>query len=1320
MAPAPMTRQPDYKSQVVIDLTGEDEESTSGSVLPYSNGGLIVPGTLPAPNLTGNSRSYLYNRFAPILPANSPSKEATMPAYNGFTYAPILPGATIANRYPQSRAVTRSSNTSATKRQDRTGNKDVGSHSYKELHSTIENPSKRRRTMRDDSSDQELQSTIGNTPSGQRAMREAQEDGRFAKERSYQNVKPTIQNLPKRRRSTRGMTDQESTQYFNGQAQDNEGFTANQRGSMSAISPPQEATSSFSEELRSDSFAQILNDQVFVHIKAAMARHNRKINIKRLHEIGTSVAGVLVNNPMFENLSRYGGVLSRENEIMISEKARHYVDEFVAQSLALPALERNKKEHEPNSDREKREAIATNYNRGSNVLKEIPVPIHRFRSRASSSSPATPVETDAIDSVSTRNEKRKVKQASSIHPPPRRGRHSRAQYDQAESSVSSTDVHDPPKATDRKRPSSQYVSNGATQVDTNPDLTDMISSHDPTVLGQMIDGQPRPYIDAKSRERIRHGLERASVEVREILFGRVYHVDFCEEELSIVRQVLQSQVRLKGKPTIALLMEKQKLNVPELVSLLMSQSQTSREGTGEGLIHSRGPESLTAFLRDVAAGEVSLNARTLRVGPRQTSRQFSSLLRQREMHGMAPVRSCGGQRSYTQEIGSVLEDSLQRKVEWTDCCGDIWAISWTSSVAFVCGATAHSDSHNMQYNKPGNLVVGSVSKQTLDAIPDHRIVRPIVNASENAENALESMRQTQDPWLYTSISAISCSAKSGLTFTASFDGTVKVWRVSPSDTGSSMDILGTWPHEGKVNFVTTSEHHDLVATASDVYNNAVRVYRLNENNLSESAFDTYNGEKAAEQAQELHRKDLWAYYPATVQWGKAEIVSHLLLVGYSPRSISNEEVDIPEDKRNSGELSLWNALDGSRVPIASARTQNVFEVVWHPTKPAFIAATSPCGVCKGETKTQVRLFAARTDNDDYTAFYPIRVLDCPALDINELTVMPNSYYHCYVTASCTDGNTYVWDTGAIGDDAIHVLPHGESLDNPYHDLPRELADTGVKFAAWGKTSDRFYTGASDGRVKAWDIRRPRGKALVREILAASGGIGAGAFSSDFSKLIIGDATGKVHLLTRSEDDPELENSDFEESDDSLRVQNRKGNHNLPHLRGPRLIKHHPEPAPPEGYIIQDLDKGIEISKHFLRQNYITINPEPAIGAIQGPNYHEFGLYRFDAHIDLDGTKDLLPYYQARQQHYIHKNAATDPLPILPVLRASSDLAAHVRNMSLNFEFSKLEPATQRQLLMDGAQLEADVDFEYEIGPKIDIFKSKRYTKDRSDEEKIPN
>lgn len=209
-------------------------------------------------------------------------------------------------------------------------------------------------------------------------------------------------------------------------------------------------------------------------------------------------------------------------------------------------------------------------------------------------------------------------------------------------------------------------------------------------------------------------------------------------------------------------------------------------------------------------------------------------------------------------------------------------------------------------------------------------------------------------------------------------------------------------------------------------------------------------------------------------------------------------------------------------------------------------------------------------------------------------------------------------------------------------------------------------------------------------------------------------------MTRSEDDPELENSDDEEYGDLLQVESKKKNCVRPHIRGPRLIKHHPEPAPPEGYAIQDFDTGLEISNQFVQQNFIAINPDPAIGAVQGPKYHELGMYRFDAHVDQDGTKPLLPYYQARQQHDLQTKMVTDPIPVLPVLTQSSDLIAHMRNLSLNFEFSKLEPATQNQLLLERVQLEADDDFVYEMCPKIDIFRNKRSEKHQSDRKKGPN
>jgi WD40 repeat protein len=299
----------------------------------------------------------------------------------------------------------------------------------------------------------------------------------------------------------------------------------------------------------------------------------------------------------------------------------------------------------------------------------------------------------------------------------------------------------------------------------------------------------------------------------------------------------------------------------------------------------------------------------------------------------------------------------------------------------------------MQYNKPGNFAVGSSSLDTLRAVADHRIPRPIVASSENADNAQDSMRQTQDPWLYTSVVSSSYCEVNGYTFTASFDHTVRVWKVA--ENGSSIDLRGTWPHDGKVNFVVSSSHHERLATASDVSNNAIRVYNLEEEDISNSRPDFYSGEKAIEQSQELFRRDKWAYHPATIQWGKAPGVADFLLVGYSPRSETGHDVDIPEDKKNTGELCLWNVEAGTRIPISSARTQNVFEVMWHPTQPCFLAATSPCGTFEPETKTQIRLFA----QNEFGSWLHIKALDCPASDINELTIMSVVFFYGILRAN---------------------------------------------------------------------------------------------------------------------------------------------------------------------------------------------------------------------------------------------------------------------------------------------------------------------------------
>lgn len=514
--------------------------------------------------------------------------------------------------------------------------------------------------------------------------------------------------------------------------------------------------------------------------------------------------------------------------------------------------------------------------------------------------------------------------------------------------------------------------------------------------------QPRPYLSSVDREDIRRGFELMLSNSRDQSLSKeefcqlqqsVLHVDFCLEEMEFICGLIRAA---KGgecplgadiSQQIIALIRHQESNIDRICDFIKTTAKKPGKEIARTLLQARSEKAVHAFLQDAAAGTLSVTTQFLRVEsiskppPLPPKPSISSLLRDREAWGMAPFRVRRCKQPFEVEFSNYLEDSLVPQSEWTDCSGDISAITWTSDCAFVCGATAHSDYHNMQYNKPGNLLVGSISSDTVRSIPNHVVSRPIVNPEENAENALDSMRRTQDPWLYTSVVSTAHSEASGYTFTSSFDETVKVWNVSSN--GSSMDLCGTWRHHGNVNFVVTSDHHERVATAADVSNSAIRVYKFDRNNISGSPYEMYDCDRALAQTAELQKSEMWAYFPATIAWGKAPGVEMMLLVGYSPRTLTGHESDIPEDKRNSGELCLWNVADGQRVLISSAKSQNAFEVIWHPTQPVFLAATSPCGIYESETRTQIRMFA----QNEVGTFQHIKALDCVASDINELTIM---------------------------------------------------------------------------------------------------------------------------------------------------------------------------------------------------------------------------------------------------------------------------------------------------------------------------------------------
>ena len=801
----------------------------------------------------------------------------------------------------------------------------------------------------------------------------------------------------------------------------------------------------------------------------------------------------------------------------------------------------------------------------------------------------------------------------------------------------------------------------------------------------------KPYLTSEMRAALLEGA-RFPLQLDADLLKRPVpvHVDFSLDEFRrlriLTRRTLNLDLQKGSKDPRKDLMKVLRVNQQYVPVVVKAIAKTRR-------LPGRTESDLANLFQDLVAYGPRPKPETLKIerdhddqrGDFVRSSRLNSLLFAREIWGQRGFVTMRTLENFNNDFRKCREDELERRAYWLGCAGDVVTISWVSNNSFICGTTDHSDSHNQQYNKPGNLVFGSCDSWTLQAYPDHRIVRPIVN---DGENSTEDMVQSQSPWLYTSVVSSDFDHLHGLAFTSGFDRMVKIWRIDKA--GTSMMVVGEWRHDGNVNFVVASKHPaGLVATAADVVADAVRIYTIDQDNISMSPFRSFSCSRVTDPDGSVVSTEKWAYFPATMQWGLEESVKHLLLVGYSPRSLTGNDMDIPEDRQKSGELCLWDGLTGKRWRITSATTQNVFEVLWHPTQPWFVAATTPLGLdVDPGVRTQIRIFRPIDLQDaGGPAFSPIWTLDCRALDINELTIMPNSTIFCYITAGCTDGCTYVWDTGQKSNRPIRILRHGDPVDEVPGD--REKEDIGVKFTAWGTTLDRFYTASSDGVLKVWNIRSENNP-HVRDLLRAPAAITAGMFSPDKSRLIIGDASGRVHLLSVNEQDERPATVLKLPGSDIVRI------------RQPTITLH-PEPPPPtydaRGRPILS-HSGVEIGRAYLENEYLERHPDPTIGVVQGPRYAKTGLFRREAHFLEDPSQPLLAHFEVHQQEAnkgFSGRRREQFLSLRPVKEVEGLREKHARNKAMNFDINALDEETITGLLCEGADLELGEDYvlEYE-------------------------
>jgi hypothetical protein len=276
----------------------------------------------------------------------------------------------------------------------------------------------------------------------------------------------------------------------------------------------------------------------------------------------------------------------------------------------------------------------------------------------------------------------------------------------------------------------------------------------------------------------------------------------------------------------------------------------------------------------------------------------------------------------------------------------------------------------------------------------------------------------------------------------------------------------------------------------------------------------------------------------------------------------------------------------------------------------------------------------------------------------------------------------------------------ESIEPGAHDREREETDVGVLVTAWGMSASRLYTGSSDGVLKAWDIQAPPGEAFVRDIVIISGCITAGAFSPDYSRMVLGDSTGCVHLIAMAPEEPGDKSPDFRPS------------------RRPKDILPHKEPQPPSTnppqsspasstHLESDEDnsqEGINAAQEYLRTGQLITHPSKVIGVYQGPSYSDSNLFARYAHIDQDPSKDLLKDFDINMS-YRHAEMLYDeedrllekdlPTLNLSLPKEPEDGSKRERDMGheRNLERDKLS------IFQDGLSC----DFELEFTPSSTIF-----------------
>ncbi|USP80888.1 hypothetical protein yc1106_08162 [Curvularia clavata] len=586
--------------------------------------------------------------------------------------------------------------------------------------------------------------------------------------------------------------------------------------------------------------------------------------------------------------------------------------------------------------------------------------------------------------------------------------------------------------------------------------------------------------------------------------GSRLHVDFSPTEVNVVKTMIVSTKRS--------LRSRHGTQRRELRELLKGFTEPEILKLVEALrrrLPCRDSSSIKAFLEDAQKGHVSKTPHIQRLAAARPDISMStmqkpsttSVIRQRELGCQSRRGWRTAPKPLTYQVKNQIMDTIGPSATWIGASSDIHTVAWASDgERFAAGAVAVDDPDSMQYNRPNNLLFGNMMHGSIRELAEHYKNR---EKTETGANSSHAMFASQDPKLYTTVSSVAFSTSGNCMYSAGYDKHIGIWFTA---TGSMQPVLGAKLNvNDPIDILSVNHSHTgVLATAARVARKSIRVLRIDEEDPSRFDKLSLHSDKA------VSRLDL-NILPSALRFEPK--FGALLLAGFGA-NLKETGFD------TTGDLCLWDIQAESPLTIYGSN-KNIFDVAFNPNRssmPAFAAGcVAGANVNKG-MRSVIRLYDLNTLGK-FTC--PVE-FECKALDINDVVWCPHDEH--LLAAGCTDGRTYVWDIRRPND-PLRVVSHGRSLMPLQDGVKHELTDTGVRFLSWGENATRLYSGSSDGVIKVWDVTKANEDTYIKDLITTDSGIMAGAFSADYSKLIVGEVNGAVNVLEVGKNDISLKDAE---------------------------------------------------------------------------------------------------------------------------------------------------------------------------------------------------